>query len=164
MTELEPQIRNAARGLIVRQDKILLLRKEGGGRAERFALPGGAQEAGETLKQALNRECLEEIGSEVEIGDLLHVADFFKLRDTQPPSRRHVVEFLFQCVVPDDYAPHNGHRPDKHQVEVIWADMAEAARLPLFPQYLSTCIAQHTEVGREFYLGAFHDHATPQGD
>ncbi|MET0103158.1 MAG: NUDIX domain-containing protein [Sedimenticola sp.] len=157
MAELIPQIRNAARALIVRQEKILLLRKEGGGRGERFALPGGAQDPGETLKDALNRECEEEIGTRVEIGDLIHVADFFKLRDTQPPTRRHLVEFLFQCTVADDYTPRNGHRPDKHQVEVIWAELNRLPHIPLFPQYLSSCIPYQQQ--KMLYLGTFHDNA-----
>lgn len=162
LMEIAPPIRNAARALIIRQDKILLLRKEGGGRDTRFALPGGAQELGETLIDALQRECIEEIGAAVQVGELLHVADFFKLRDTQPPSRRHVVEFLFRCSVSDDYKPHNGDRPDKHQVEVVWADVPDVSRLPLFPQFLSDCIAQHLKGGKTLYLGDFHDYAAPQ--
>ena len=159
--DLIPGIRNAVRALIVRREKILLLKKEGGGRAQRFALPGGAQDPGESLREALNRECVEEIGTPVEIGALIHVADFFKLRDTQPPTRRHLVEFLFRCRVPDEYTPHNGEHPDKHQVEVIWADIGETAALPLFPQFLSTCIPHSDESGSSLYGGTFHDHATP---
>ncbi|MES9845505.1 MAG: NUDIX domain-containing protein [Candidatus Sedimenticola sp. PURPLELP] len=157
MTELIPDIRNAARALIIREGKVLLLRKEGGGRGERFALPGGAQDPGESLQEALNRECEEEIGTSVNIGNLLHVVDFFKLRDTQPPTRRHLVEFLFQCSIDADYLPCNGHRPDKHQVEVIWADLNRVANMPLFPQYLSTCIPHQAD--RALYLGTFNDHA-----
>lgn len=160
MIELIPQIRNAARALIVREEKILLLRKEGGGRGERYALPGGAQDPGETLKDALNRECLEEIGTTVAIGDLIHVADFFKARDTQPPTRRHVVEFLFKCSIAEDYIPRNGHRPDKHQVAVVWAELNEVKQLPLFPQYLSTCISNQDGASKQLYLGTFHDNAT----
>ena len=74
MENLLPLIRNAARALILRDGEILLLRKEDDDGSERYALPGGAQDPGETLRQALNRECLEEIGTEVEIRDLLHVA------------------------------------------------------------------------------------------
>ena len=158
--QLLPEIRNTARALIVQQDKILLLRKVGGGRGERFALPGGAQDPGESLQEALNRECLEEIDTTVDIGELVHVADFFKLKDTQPPSRQHLVEFLFQCTIADDYSPHNGQHPDKHQVEVVWAKLDNLAQLALFPQYLPSCIPYHTE--RPLYLGTFHDHATPQ--
>ena len=94
MENLEPTIRNAARALIVRNDHILLLRKQGGDKGERFALPGGAQDPGETLQDALNRECLEEIDTRVQIHDLVGVADYFKPRATLPPSTRHVVEFL----------------------------------------------------------------------
>jgi ADP-ribose pyrophosphatase YjhB (NUDIX family) len=162
MMELIPGIRNAARALIIRQDQILLLRKEGGGRGERYALPGGAQDPGENLRVALNRECEEEIGTAVDIGELLHVAEFFKLRDTQPPTRRHLVEFLFRCAVPGDYTPRNGYRPDKHQVEVVWADMEALAGLPIFPRYLSTCIPNSRGGDLTHYLGTFEDHATPE--
>ena len=161
MVELIPEIRNTARALIIRQDAILLIRKEGGGRGERFALPGGAQDPGEPLKEALDRECIEEIGTSVKVGDLIHVSDFFKLRDTQPPTRRHLVEFFFSCIVPDNYIPQNGHHPDKHQVDVVWVNLDEIAQTPLYPQYLSTCILQDKDTGTNSYLGAFHDHATP---
>lgn len=141
MAYLDPTIRNAVRAVIVRSGRVLLLRKQGGGRGERFALPGGAQESGETLEEALQRECLEEIGTEVAILDLLHLADYFKQRDTVPPSTRQLVEFLFLCDVPPDYQAGNGARPDKHQVEVIWAPVSEVASMILLPASLSRILA-----------------------
>ena len=134
---LLPVIRNAARALIVREDRILLLRKDGGDRGERFALPGGGQEPGETLQQTLNRECLEEIGTQVHIQDLVHVADFFKPRDTDPPSTRHLVEFLFWCTVPETYTARSGQSPDKHQVAVIWAPLEDLPHMPFYAQSLA---------------------------
>lgn len=134
---LDAPIRNAARALVVRDGRILLLRKFDEAKGERFALPGGAQELGETLHQALERECQEEIGTEIAIHDLVHVADYFKPRDTDPPTRRHVVEFLFACDVPAAYRARNGHRPDKHQVEVIWAPRETLAGLALLPRSLA---------------------------
>ena len=115
MENLYPEIRNAARALIIKDSSVLLLRKVGGSRGERFALPGGAQDVGEILEDALQRECLEEIGVEVQIEALVHVADFFKRRDTDPPSHKHLVEFIFRCQVPDDYIarqrPQTGQKP-----------------------------------------------------
>ncbi|MGD2116813.1 MAG: NUDIX domain-containing protein [Chromatiales bacterium] len=160
MADLIPAIRNAARALIIREQKVLLLRKQYETGLQRYTLPGGGQDVGESLQQALQRECLEEIGTSVEIGTLLHVADFFKLKDTQPPTRRHLVEFVFECKITADYQPQNGHRPDKHQVEVIWANLHEAAQLPLYPQFLSTCMTHQQGERRPHYLGVFHDHAT----
>lgn len=162
MTELIPPIRNAARALIVRRSQVLLLRKAGGGSGERYALPGGGQDLGETLQQALVRECQEEIGTTVAVGGLLHVAEFFKLRDTQPPTRRHLVEFLFSASVADDYTPRNGHRPDKHQLEVVWIELDRLAQIPLFPPYLANCIPTAPRTGGDVYLGTFHDHAAAE--
>jgi len=162
MPELTPEIRNAARALIFREDQILLLRKQGGGRPERFALPGGAQDPGESLTDALQRECIEEIGTAVDGAELVYVADFIKLRDTQPPTRRHVVDFLFRCVVPAEYSPRNGEHPDKHQVEVLWVALTDLTQMPLFPHYLSNCIPQLADADRTLYLGKFDDDAAPQ--
>ena len=153
MENLVPQIRNAARALVVRDGRILLLRKQGDARGERYALPGGAQEPGETLEQALNRECMEEIGTEVRILDLLHVADWFKRRETVPPSTRQLVEFLFGCEVPEGYQAHNGHRPDKHQVAVVWVDLDVLTDIRLFPLSLASHLANYPRKDSGVYLG-----------
>ncbi|RDH83515.1 MAG: NUDIX hydrolase [endosymbiont of Escarpia spicata] len=152
MGNLTPGIRNAARALIVRDGHLLLLRKEDE-LGERYALPGGAQEAGETLPVALNRECLEEINTEVVIRDLLHVADWFKPRDTIPPSTRQRVEFLFDYTVPENYQPRNGHRPDKHQVDVVWKKLGELQDIQLLPQTLTGYLMDYPKSGKNIYLG-----------
>ena len=154
MGSLLPGIRNAVRAFIVRDEKVLLLRKDGyptGG--ERYALPGGAQEHGETLEQALQRECLEEIGTEVRILDLLHLADWFKQRETDPPSRRQLLECLFVCEVPDGYTPRNGHRPDKHQVEVVWVALDELHQITLLPASMRERLTTYPKPGAVVYLG-----------
>ena len=161
MTDLQLPIRNAARAVIIRNRRILLLKKVGGNRPDRFALPGGAQDPGESLSAALQRECEEEIATRVEIGALVHVAEFCKLRDTEPPSRRHLVEFLFLCSVPDAYRAQSGHHPDKHQVDVVWLGLEELHSAPLFPAYLRDCLGDPASAEGLFYLGMFQDHATP---
>jgi ADP-ribose pyrophosphatase YjhB (NUDIX family) len=153
MEPIIPPIRNTPRALILQDNNILLLRKEGYEEGERFALPGGAQDPGETLEQALSRECMEEIGTRVQIHDLVYVADYFKPRDTLPPSTRHLVEFLFACTVPDDYAPVNGHHPDKHQVEVVWAGLDELTGMPLYPRSLAPHLANFRVNTGAAYLG-----------
>jgi ADP-ribose pyrophosphatase YjhB (NUDIX family) len=134
MTEnLIPGIRNAVRAVITRNDAVLLQRKVDDNGIERYALPGGAQEHGERLTDALQRECEEEIGARIEVIDLLFVGDYFKVRQTTPPSTRQLLEFLFACTVEPDYEPRNGPRPDKHQVDVLWVPIEELSRLNLIP-------------------------------
>lgn len=153
MAELLPQIRNAVRAVIIQDQKILMLRKLGGGKPERFALPGGGQDVGETLDQALQRECQEEIGTQVSINALIHIADFFKTKDTQPETIRQHVEFLFACSVPEDYLPVNGAHPDKHQVEVIWLALADIPNKNLYPQSLSEYLPAIIEQKHPVYIG-----------
>ena len=134
MTEnLIPGIRNAVRAVITRNDAVLLQRKIDDSGMERYALPGGAQEHGECLTDALQRECEEEIGTRIEIIDLLFVGDYFKIRQTTPPTTRQLLEFLFACTVARDYEPRNGPRPDKHQVDVLWAPVADLTEFNLVP-------------------------------
>lgn len=134
MTEnLIPGIRNAVRAVITRNDAVLLQLKVDDNGTEHYALPGGAQEHGERLVDALQRECEEEIGARIEVIDLLFVGDYFKQRQTSPPSTRQLLEFLFACSVAPDYEPRNGPRPDKHQVDVLWVPVADLTRLNLVP-------------------------------
>jgi len=153
MDSIVPPIRNAARALILQGDNILLLRKDGYATGERFALPGGGQDLGETLEQALHRECMEEIGTRVEILDLVFVADYFKPRETPPGSTRHLVEFLFTCTVPDDYVPVNGEHPDRHQVEVVWMPVEDLPVITLLPASLTAYLGENSGDAAAVYLG-----------
>jgi len=153
MENLTPDIRNAVRAVILRNDQLLLLKKSGGDRGERYALPGGAQDPGETLAQTLARECLEEIGTTVEIVELMNVADRFKARATAPPSTRHTVEFLFRCSVADDYVARNGSKPDRSQLDVVWIDLADLATAPLDPASLSHWLPLGIQRAAAVYLG-----------
>ena len=153
MDNLELNIRNAVRAVIIRDGRILLLRKEYEDGSEQFALPGGGQDTGETLTMALSRECQEEIGADVKIGSLIYVADRFKPRETPPGSIRHLVEFLFSCDVVESYTPQNGHHPDKHQVEVVWVELATLDSLPLRPYSIGQFL-QHIQDDKSVaYLG-----------
>jgi len=146
-------IRNAVRAVIIRDSRILLIRKEYEDGSQRYALPGGAQDPGETLISALDRECREEIGTDVRILSLLHVADWFKPRDTVPPSSRHLVEFLFACEVGQAYTPQNGYHPDKHQVEVVWIALDRLDSIPLWPRSIATFLSRIQQEKSAVYLG-----------
>lgn len=130
---LIPGIRNAVRAVIIRDGAVLLQLKVDDDGTERYALPGGGQEYGERLIDALQRECEEEIGTRIEVVDLMFVGDYFKPRQTNPPSTRHLIEFLFACTVASEYEAGNGPKPDKHQVDVIWVPVENLSRLNLVP-------------------------------
>lgn len=153
MSELAPGIRNGVRAVILRNGHLLLLRKEYEDGSERFVLPGGSQDAGETLGAALQRECREEIGTEVAVSGLLYLADFFKPRETTPPSYRQQVEYFFLCKVPEAYTAQNGYRPDKHQVAATWIELGQLSAISLFPSDLIGLLSRENLEAHPVYIG-----------
>ncbi|EMI56282.1 hydrolase, NUDIX family [Rhodopirellula sallentina SM41] len=152
--DFSPVMRNAVRAVIFRDGMLLVQRKVYENGEVCFTLPGGGAEVGETLEDGLRRECVEEIGADVEVRDLVHVADYFKQRDTLPATRRHQIEFLFLCDVPDDYVAANGRSPDKHQQDVTWLDLASESADLLWPQSLQQILKRDTEASdAPTYLG-----------
>lgn len=146
-----PPIRNAVRALIVRCNRVLLVRKRGPDGADRYALPGGGQEAGELLHQALRRECREEIDSGVEVLGLLHVADALVARQG---GYRQRVEFVFHCQVPADYEPRSGPSPDRRQVAVEWVGLQHLDGIDLRPAGMAALIRQAAIGQGPVYLGS----------
>ena len=128
MTELIADKRNAVRAFIVKNNKVFLLKKiydpVNDPDTICYAFPGGGQDTGESLTDSLKRECIEEIDSDVFVGSLIHVVDVIKTRDTEPQTRRHLIEFFFECEVSNDYIPRN-HKP---------ADCIASSSLNLLPE------------------------------
>ncbi|MCF2650014.1 MULTISPECIES: NUDIX hydrolase [Niallia] len=63
-------------GILVEKDRLLVIHKKRGPYANRFDLPGGSLEQGESLTMAMRREFLEETGIEIEIQKQIGMADF----------------------------------------------------------------------------------------
>ena len=143
---LEP-IRPCVRAVVLRAGYVLVQVKEKPGKGTYLTLPGGKQEAGETLTQALKRECFEEVGADVVPRQLLAVADVFKPKET---GSRHQMEILFLCAVDDTYQPVVGPHPDPSQIATRWADPVTEADLfrPAYAPHL------RADLNAE-YLGTF---------
>ncbi|WP_047982019.1 NUDIX hydrolase [Ornithinibacillus contaminans] len=63
-------------GVLVKNNKLLVINKNGGPYINRYDLPGGSLEDGESLSEALQREFQEETGLEVDIEGNIGVIDF----------------------------------------------------------------------------------------
>ena len=148
-------IRVSAKAIIIKDKKILLLKhedKEG----DWYSLPGGGQDHGEKLSDTLIRECQEEIGADVEPGDILFIRDYigknheFKDED----SDTHQIEIMFSCFLPEGYLPTNGLSPDSTQKDVIWIEISELHNFRLYPKELVVHLQNYKNDGQEkIYLG-----------
>lgn len=147
-------IKNAAKAIIIRGDSILALKKEDKDGVY-YSLPGGGQEKGETLEDALLRECVEEIGTEVEIKRLAFVRDYIGANHefAKSDSEIHKVEFFFECYVPEIYRARNGAKPDSAQREVIWLLLENTYENMLYPRALCEYFTKLNDPVNPVYLG-----------
>jgi ADP-ribose pyrophosphatase YjhB (NUDIX family) len=130
-------IRTAARALVIREGKLLAIKmrdKTG----IFYILPGGGQRHGETLQEGLVRECREEIGTEVEVGDLLYVREYIGRNHEFRRAHHafHQVENVFRCTLPDPDGIGPGSEHDKKQIGVAWIPLADLAQTRLLPEVI----------------------------
>ncbi|MEK5038553.1 NUDIX domain-containing protein [Sporosarcina sp. FSL K6-3457] len=141
-------IRNSAKAIIIKEGKLLTLKMhENGGTY--YILPGGGQEHGENLHQALERECKEELGAIVDIGELLFVREYIGKNHELAAyhSHAHQTEFMFLCTVHQNLFD-AGTNPDKGQVGVEWLPIDDLLEYKLFPQALRPHIITYFNKGK----------------
>lgn len=154
MDQLQSGIRITVRAIIVQNESVLLIKKDSPEEGVRYTLPGGALESGETLHQAVIRECEEEINTTVEAYDVLHIADFFIPKLEPEPYTRHQLEVLIQCQTPADYIPCSGSEPDKHQVGVEWLPINELKQHTISPGFFAKLLINLHQQKHKVYVGS----------
>jgi 8-oxo-dGTP diphosphatase len=82
--------------IIVRKERVLLIRRGQAPLLGEWSLPGGVLECGETLREAVVREAREETGLTVEAGELLGVYERVT-RSEDGRVRYHYVLIDFLC-------------------------------------------------------------------
>lgn len=84
-------------GVIVRDHKVVIVRRGQEPRKGEWSLPGGLVELGESLVDATRREMKEETGLDVEVGALVEIFDRVH-RDAAGRIRYHFVIVDYVCV------------------------------------------------------------------
>ena len=129
-------IRNSAKAIIIEDGRILLTRNRDKN-GTFYLLPGGGQRHGESLAEAVERECMEELGVRVFVGDLLLVRDYISAHHefADEDGGLHQVELMFRCRILEGEA-HAGETPDDWQTGVEWVEMSELREIRLYPSAL----------------------------
>ena len=139
-------IRNAAKALIIKDDKMLAI-KISDGKEEWYIMPGGGQDAEELLPEAVCREVAEELGLQVEVKDLAFVIEGLH------GEKFHRVDLVFLC----EYKSRIENailQNDTNQVGYDWLDIKTLNTTPLYPSKLRRQIMNLYE-GKAYrvYLG-----------
>ncbi|MGM9988724.1 MAG: NUDIX domain-containing protein [Bacillaceae bacterium] len=150
-------IRNSVKALIIQDGKILLTKNKDD-EGFFYLCPGGGQDHGETFHETLKRECLEEIGQSIEIGELLFIREYIGKNHEFAAFDAHVhqVEYYFSCNLKKDGAT-EPLQPDKDQVGIEWVPIQELMAYRLYPKGLRKYIMQHVNgENTPIYLGAIN--------
>ncbi|WEG19239.1 NUDIX domain-containing protein (plasmid) [Alkalihalophilus pseudofirmus] len=140
-------IRNSAKAIIVNSDRDkVLLTKNKDEEGFFYLCPGGGQEHGETLLEALKRECIEEVGFHIQIGELLHIREYIGKNHEYSTFDYdvHQVENYFVCELKENkinqIEPIN---PDSHQVGIEWVLVNDLLEYRLYPKEIRKYIVKH---------------------
>ncbi|MCA8914437.1 MAG: NUDIX domain-containing protein [Planctomycetes bacterium] len=129
------KLRNSAKAVLVHEGRVLLTRCVDHS-GDWYCCPGGGQEPGETLAQAVARECVEETGAIVNVGDMLCVLEFHDHHNAT-----HAIEFYFACTLEGGKIG-MGNVPDSAQVAVEWIDPQKLKKIDMRPSDLVPVISE----------------------
>jgi 8-oxo-dGTP diphosphatase len=146
-----PAVRLSVKAIIIREGRLLVLKcRDSAG--VWYLLPGGGQEVGETLDQALRRECLEELGCKVRMGPLRFIRDYIarnhEFAETDPDT--HAVELIFECDLESE--PSIATKPDAMQEGFAWLELTKLQGSRLYPRILEKELCGGSRDG-VLYLG-----------
>lgn len=143
---MQRKIRNAAKALIIKDNKMLAI-KISDGNEEWYILPGGGQDVEELLSDAACREVAEELGLQVEVKDLVFVIEGVH------GENFHRVDLVFLCEYIGEIENAILHS-DTNQVGYDWLDIKTLNTAPLYPSKLRRQIMNlHEGKVHKVYLG-----------
>jgi 8-oxo-dGTP diphosphatase len=147
-------IRNSAKAIIIHERKLLTIRCVSWKNETYFLLPGGGQEPGESLSQAVIRECREEIGAEVEVGRLVFVRDYIGKNHefAEKHADVHQLEFMFECKLRGPLS-NAAVKPDLDQVGIEWLPLETLRDALFFPKALKPLLPDIDAHTGTVYLG-----------
>ncbi len=116
---------------------------------DEYILPGGGQKFGETLIDALKRECLEELGATVNVGELLTIREFISENHEPEQDRVHIVNHIFACTLLTE--PTTPLQPDADQTGICWLPLWELEHYNFYPRFLIPLLKAKQPL--PFYLG-----------
>jgi 8-oxo-dGTP diphosphatase len=151
------RMRVSVNAVIVAEEKLLVVKfhDENG---PHYNLPGGGVDPGESLHQALMRECREEASVEVDVGELLGAWEYVPALQNYKYGSTQKLGMIFTAKIRPGSVPRMPLNPDPNQVGVEWIPVAALADLPaskyppIFPEIGARLLAAIRGESRAFFV------------
>lgn len=126
-TKFGNRLRVRVNGILIQEDKLLMIKHQLGDNQEFWSVPGGGMDFGSDARENLMREFKEETSLSVEICDFLFVHEFL-----DPPL--HGIELFFDVKNPQGH-PKLGQDPEMEDFgqilqELRWLRADEIIKIP----------------------------------
>jgi ADP-ribose pyrophosphatase YjhB (NUDIX family) len=122
----------AAGVVVVKGDRVLLVRMGGRGEPHFWTFPGGGMDLGEGVMACAEREALEEAGMRVRAERIVYVQEILD-------AKHHHVKFGVLCQSDPDEEPHIGNLvegEDQFLHEARFVGQEEVAEMDVYPRML----------------------------
>jgi len=132
-------------GILIHREHVLCQAAE---RGDFWLLPGGRAELGESARVTLFREMQEELGVEVQVGQLLYIIENFF---TRTDGSKHEVGLYFSMTAPADSYLYRSLETFTHVDEVgnhlrfDWLPIARLDEFPIYPSVLRKALREIPE-------------------
>ena len=138
---MEAKVRLSIKALIIKDENLLCIKHIKNNEVY-YGLPGGGQNFGETVEEAIKRECLEEAGLEVNPLQVAFVRDYIGKHHqfAKDSSDHHQVEIVFYCEALSEPKASLRSEMDTHQVDIEWLPLKALSELNIFPSIYRTKI------------------------
>lgn len=139
------KIRTAAKALIIKNSQILLTKHER--EFVYYTLPGGGQQHNEALNDTLKRECFEELGAHVTVGDTAFIYEY--IGDNHQFSKQdkgfHQIDIVFDCLIESDFNLEMACELDDTQIGCEWINIADLPDVVMYPMAFREQICNYVE-------------------
>lgn len=130
----------AQKAFIEKDGKLLLVRDARAEDATMWDLPGGRLHRGEVAKMGLAREIMEEMGVEVEVGNIVYSNQFIMMNPSQPP---HLM-LVYEAVLKD---PEKPFTLDPVEIaEARWFAPGEVPAEKMYDSFREAAVARFKEL------------------
>lgn len=112
---------------VFKDDRILLIKRGTPPSKDRWSVPGGAIELGESFSETAKRELNEECGIEIEVGEIFDVENFIVHDEQKRIQYHYIITYLIAKYTSGEI------RPGPDELDVRWVTREELLNLDMNP-------------------------------